>query len=185
MGAKPLVTGGFAVMAVALAFGALTKVDSGTGFTASWFTVVGLGLGFAMPNAMNAAIGAISAESSGTGSALVSAMRQVGATIGVAVLGTVLNSAYRSRMDPAGLPAHVVGMVRQSVADGIAVAHLARSALLLGSVRTAFVHALDVMLLVCAAIALAGAVLALAFLPRRRPVPEAANPMRPASQIRT
>jgi hypothetical protein len=46
-----------------------------------------------MPAAMSAAIGAISAERSGSGSALISAMRQVGATIGVAVLGTVLSKS--------------------------------------------------------------------------------------------
>jgi hypothetical protein len=160
VGAKSLVTGGFALMSAALAIGALTKVNSGTGFAAAWFTAVGLGLGLAMPAAMNVAVGAISAERSGTGSALISAMRQVGATIGVAVLGTVLNSAYRSRLDLTRLPAHVAGAVRQSVAGGIAAAHLARSALLLGTVRGAFVHALDVMLLVCGAIALGAALLA-------------------------
>jgi EmrB/QacA subfamily drug resistance transporter len=183
VGAKSLVTGGFALMSAALAIGALTKVNSGTGFAAAWFTAVGLGLGLAMPAAMNAAIGAISAERSGAGSALISAMRQVGATIGVAVLGTVLNSAYRSRLDLTGLPAQVAGAVRQSVAGGIAAAHLARSALLVGTVRGAFVHALDVMLLVCGAIALAAALLALAFLPRRRPAPEAAEKARPATEI--
>ena len=110
--------------------------------------------------------------SSGSGSALISALRQVGATIGVAVLGTVLNSAYRSRLELAGLPAHAAALARQGVAGGIAVARLAGSALLLGSVRTAFVHALDVMLLVCAAIALAAAVLALV------PAPPPARPRR-------
>jgi hypothetical protein len=80
-------------MSAALAIGAVTKVNSGTGFAAPWFTAVGLGLGLAMPAAMSAAIGAISAERSGSGSALISAMRQVGATIGVAVLGTVLSKS--------------------------------------------------------------------------------------------
>jgi EmrB/QacA subfamily drug resistance transporter len=184
VGAKSLVTAGFAVMAAGLAIGALTKAGSGTGFTAAWITVVGLGLGLAMPTAMNAAIGAISAERSGTGSALLSAMRQVGATIGVAVLGTVLNSAYRSRLDLAGLPGHAADVVRQSVAGGIAVAHVAGSALLLGSVRIAFVHALGVMLVVCGAIAVAAALIALAFLPRRRrPEAGVAQPARPPSEV--
>jgi hypothetical protein len=156
----------------------------GNGFTAAWITVAGLGLGLAMPTAMNAAIGAISAERSGTGSALISAMRQVGATIGVAVLGTVLNSAYRGRLDLAGLPGHVADVVRQSVAGGIAVAHAAGSALLLGTVRTAYLHALDLMLLVCGAIAVTAVLLALAFLPRRRrPEAAAAEPARPPSEV--
>src|SRR2546429_6166423 len=89
---KGLVAVGFAIMAVTLGFGATTTVSSGTGFAAAWFAVFGLGLGLAMPQTMNAALGALSTETSGSGSALISALRQVGATIGVAVLGTVLAS---------------------------------------------------------------------------------------------
>src|SRR2546430_4334764 len=97
--AKALVTFGFALMAAMLAVGATTTVSSGTGFAAAWFAAFGLGLGLAMPQTMNAALSALSAERSGSGSALISAMRQVGATIGVAVLGTVLSSVYRGHLD--------------------------------------------------------------------------------------
>jgi len=165
--AKSLVTFGFAVMAAALAVGAFTRVNSGTGYAAAWFAATGLGLGLAMPASMNAALSALSAERSGAGSALISAMRQVGATIGVAVLGTVLNSAYRSHLDVAGLSAQAVATARKSIAGGIAVAQRAGSAALLDTVRAAFVHAMDVMLVVCGGIALAAALLALAFLPHR------------------
>jgi len=120
-----------------------------------------------MPAAMNAALGALSAERSGSGSALITAMRQVGATIGVALLGTVLLSAYRSHLDLGGLPAAAAGAVRTSVAAGVNVAAALHSAALLGSVRAAYAHGLDVMLVVCAAIAAASALLALVFLPRR------------------
>jgi MFS transporter, DHA2 family, multidrug resistance protein len=166
-GARTMVTVGFAVMAAALAVGALTSITSGTGFAAAWFAVAGLGLGLAMPSAMNAALGALSAERSGAGSALITAMRQVGATIGVAVLGTVLSNAYRSHLAVTGLPGPVAGIARSSVAAGVAVAHTLRSASLLESVRTAFVGGLDIMLWTCAGIAIASAALALAFLPRR------------------
>ena len=84
--AKGLVTVGFTIMACTLAVGATTKTTSGTGFAAAWFAVFGFGLGLAMPQTMNAALSALSAERSGSGSALISAMRQVGATLGVAVL---------------------------------------------------------------------------------------------------
>jgi MFS transporter, DHA2 family, multidrug resistance protein len=180
--AKALVTAGFAIMAVALAFGATTAVSSGTGFAAAWFAVFGLGLGMAMPQAMNAAIGALSAEGSGAGSALISAMRQVGATIGVAILGTVLNSVYRGHLDVAGLPAAVADAAKSSVVAGVAVAHRLGSAALLDSVRHAFVVGMDTMLWVCGGIALVSAILAALFLPRRAdgaaeagaPVPEVA-----------
>ena len=165
-GAKVLATVGFTVMAAALAVGAFTTVGSGTGFAAAWLAVAHLGLGFAMPAALNAALGALSAERSGTGSALITAMRQVGATIGVAALGTVLASVYRSHLHLTGLPTAVAGAVRSGVGPGIEAARSLASAPLLDSVRIAFVHGMDVMLWVCGGIALASALLALAFLPR-------------------
>jgi EmrB/QacA subfamily drug resistance transporter len=165
--AKWLVTVGFTLMAVALGGGATTTVGSGTGFAAAWFAVFGLGLGLAMPQTMNAALSALSAERSGSGSALISAMRQVGATIGVAVLGTVLGSVYRSHLDVTGLPAAAAAVAKSGVVAGVGVAHALDSVALLDSVRQAFVQGLDTMLWVCGGIALASAILALLFLPRR------------------
>jgi MFS family permease len=165
-GARSMVAAGFAVMAAGLAVGAFTTVTSGTGFAAAWFAVSGLGLGVAVPSAMNAALGALSAERSGAGSALIMAMRQVGATIGVAVLGTILSNVYQARLTSAALPAPVAGAVKSSVAAGVVVAHKLRSASLLETVRTAFVHGMDIMLWTCGGIALVSALLALAFLPR-------------------
>src|SRR6266496_4164744 len=167
--AKVLVAAGFAVMAAALAVGAGTTVTSGTTFGATWFAIAGLGLGIAMPTALNAALGALSPERSGSGSALITALRQVGAAIGVAVLGTVLNSVYRGGIRVTGLPAAAAAAARSSVAGGVAVAHAAGSAPLLHAVGVAYVHGMDVMLWVCAAIALASALLGLMFLPRAAP----------------
>lgn len=165
--AKSLVTAGFVVLAGSLAAGAFTRVNSSGLATAAWFTAVGLGLGLALPAAMNAALGALTPDRSGAGTGLISAMRQVGATIGVAILGTVLGSVYRSHLDVSRLPSQAAGLARTSVSGGIVVARQSGSAGLLDDVRTAFVDGLDVMLWVCGGIALAGALLALAFLPRR------------------
>ncbi len=164
--AKTLVAVGFVVMAAALALGAGTSVSSGTGFAALWIAMAGFGLGVAMPQAMNAAIGALAPDRAGSGSALISAMRQVGATIGVAVLGTVLSSGYHARLDVTGLPAALATAANSSVAGGADVAKALGSPALLDNVRTAFVHGMDVMLWACGGIALASAILALSFLPR-------------------
>jgi EmrB/QacA subfamily drug resistance transporter len=168
---KALTAAGFVTIAAALAVGSGTGIHSGTGFAAGWFAATGLGLGLAMPTALNAALSALAPERSGSGSALITAMRQVGGTIGVAVLGTVLASAYRSQLSLTGLPDAAAAAMRGSVVGGIAVAHAARSAALLTMVRTAYTHGVDIMLWVCAGIALACALLALAFLPRRAAAP--------------
>jgi EmrB/QacA subfamily drug resistance transporter len=172
---KILVSIGFTIMAAALGVGTATTVDSGTGFAATWFAVAGFGLGIAMPTALNAALGALSHARSGSGSALITAMRQVGGTIGVAVLGTVLATVYRSHLDLTGLPASAAHAVKQSVAGGVATAKTAGSGPLLDSVRQAYVHGMDVMLWVCAGIAIVSALLALLFLPGWAPDPDGAE----------
>jgi DHA2 family multidrug resistance protein-like MFS transporter len=170
---KLIVTVGFVVMAAAMAAGALTTLGSSTGYAAAWVAIAGLGLGLALPSAMNIAIGALSAERSGSGSALITALRQVGATIGVAVLGTLISNGYGSRVDLRGLPAAAAGIAKSGVAGGVQVARALGSAPLLDSVRGAFVHGMDLMLWACGGIALLSALLALVFLSRQSAGPAA------------
>ena len=167
VGQKAVVAAGFAIMAAALAVGTGTTAASTTGFAAAWFAVTGLGLGVAMPTALNAALGALSPARSGSGAALITAMRQVGGTIGVAVLGTVLATVYRSKLQLSGVPAAAEHAIRASVAGGVATARATGSQALLEGVRVAYVHGLDVMLWACSGIAIVSALLALAFLPNR------------------
>jgi MFS transporter, DHA2 family, multidrug resistance protein len=178
--AKAAVSAGFLVMAAGLGIGACTGLGSSMGYAALWVTVTGLGLGVAMPAAMNAAVAPLTAERSASGGALMSAVRQVGATIGVAVLGTLISNGYTSRLDLGGLAPAAASAVRSSVAGGVAVAQRLGSATLLDMVRTAFIHGMDIMLWTCGGIALGSALLALAFLPRRSgPAAEPGDSQRP------
>lgn len=168
LSARPVGAGGFTIMAAALAVGTATSAASGTGFTSGWFAATGFGLGLAMPTMLNAALSALTPERSGSGSALMTAMRQVGATIGVAVLGTVLSSVYRSKLVLTGVPAAVAAAAKSSVGAGVAVALRLRSPQLLSAVHVAYAGGVDVMLWVCAVIAIVAAALAALFLPRLR-----------------
>jgi hypothetical protein len=106
------------------------------------------------------------------GSATVYALRQLGSSIGVAVLGTLAVSGYRSRLDVSGLPAGSATAGRAGVNSGVAVAHRLGNGEFLASARSAFVHGMDVTLWVCGGISVAGVALATALLPGRpRPVP--------------
>jgi hypothetical protein len=118
---------------------------------------------------MSVALGALSAERSGAGSALLSTMRQVGSTIGVAILGTVISNSYSDRLASSltGLPAQAAAAAKASVGGGVAVAEKLGSSELLDSVRLSFVHGMDLMLWTCGGIAVGCAVLAVTFLPRR------------------
>ena len=166
-GAKATVALGFVLLAAGLFLGATTGLGNGGGFAMAWLAIAGAGIGFVMPAAMNAALGALSPEHAGVGSGLIQALRMVGGSFGAAILGSVLNSTYQGRLSLGGLPAQVAAIVRDSVAAGVAVAHQLGSAALLESVRSAFVHGMDVALLVCGGVAVVGVALTLAFLPDR------------------
>ncbi|MEO7001263.1 MAG: MFS transporter [Ktedonobacterales bacterium] len=167
VGAKITVALGFALLAVGLAIGATTGVASGDLFIAGWMALVGAGTGLALATAASGALAELSQERSGVGSAVLGALQKLGAPFGAAILGSVLNSAYQSDLHLGGLPAQVAQVARASIFGGLAVAHQLGSAALLASVRAAFVHGMDVALLVSAGIAFVCMLLTLAFLPWR------------------
>jgi len=165
IGAKLTVAGGFLILAIALGIGSTATLSSGTGFIAGWMALAGIGTGLTMATAASAALVELSEERAGVGSGVLQALKNTGAPLGSAILGSVLASTYVRRLHLSGLPQVAAHTVRQSVFGGVAIAHALRSPDLLASVRTAFVHATDAALLVSMAIALAGCLLALLFLP--------------------
>jgi fucose permease len=168
-GAKATVAIGFLVLAGGLMLGASTSLGSGEAFVAAWMAVVGLGMGLVTATATSAALSGLPEARAGVGSAVLQACNKTGGPLGTAILGSVVSSAYLARLD--GFPA----AARESVFGGVAAAQQAHSGALLLAVRGAFVHGMDVALLVSAAIAVAGAVVSLAFLPSRRAVLAAAQ----------
>ncbi|MGY1897073.1 MFS transporter [Nocardia gipuzkoensis] len=164
LGIRVVITAGFILLAGAIVLGALTTVDSGYGFTALWLTLLGAGMGLVMPAAMGMAMGELDAERSGSGSALLQALRQAGGTIGVAVLGTVLATRYRSELG---------ALNREPIADGVnagvATARDLGDQSMLHQVQVAFLSGMSAMLWACAALCLLAAVLTATFVRARRP----------------
>jgi hypothetical protein len=100
--------------------------------------------------------------------------REVGGTLGVAVVGSVLSSAYGSHVVSAltglGVPARVASMAGQSVAAGLAVAgHLPPGLreVAAAAAQQAFVTGLHQGSLVAAGATASAALVALIFLPAR------------------
>lgn len=166
VGAKVTVATGFVLLAVGLFLGSTMSVGSGGLFVTTWMAVAGLGTGLAMATAMSAALVELSQEKSGVGSGVLQAVNKTGAPLGIAILGSVLSAGYLARLHLVGLPAAAAAAVRESVFGGVAVAHKIHSTALLGAVHRAFVHGMDMALLVSAGIAVAGVVLTIVFLPQ-------------------
>ncbi len=175
IGTKLTASAGFLVLGIGLGIGTTTALSSGEGFVALWTAIVGIGTGLTMVAVASAALAELSKERAGVGSGVLQALKNTGAPLGSAILGSALISAYVSRLHLAGLPPVAVHAVRGSVFGGVAVAHALGSQSLLSSVRAAFVHGIDVALLVSVGFAFVGLVLSLVFLPARAQPPAEAE----------
>ncbi|MGD0441666.1 MAG: MFS transporter [Acidimicrobiales bacterium] len=173
IGAKLTASAGFGLLGVGLAIGSTTALSSGEGFVAFWSAIVGIGTGLTMVAVASAALTELSKERAGVGSGVLQALKNTGAPLGSAILGSALISAYVSRLHLGRLSPTAAHAVRGSVFGGVAVARALGSKSLATSVRAAFVHGIDVALSVSVGFALLGLVLSLVFLPARaRPAAE-------------
>ena len=167
IGDRVTLAGGFLLLAGGFLLGSATDATSSVWFVAGWMAIVGMGAGFATATATSAALSRISAEKSGIGSAVVQAIQKVGAPLGTTVFGSVLSAVYLSRLTAIGLPGGIADQAHQSIFAGIAIAERTGSAALLTGVRSAFLTGMDTAFLVCAGVGIAGAILAVVFIPRR------------------
>jgi EmrB/QacA subfamily drug resistance transporter len=187
IGTKAVVTAGLALQAGFYFWVAgIITPTSGYGVIAAQMVVYGLGMGLTSAPATESIMGAVAADQAGVGSAVNDSTRLLGGTLGVAVIGSVYASLYGARLGgslPAALPQPLREQAGQSVgaATGIAdrlaaggqrgVADAVRHA-----ADAAFDHGLSVGCVVAGAVAVAGALLAVAFLPAQPAAPSAPEP---------
>jgi EmrB/QacA subfamily drug resistance transporter len=177
LGGKIAVTAGLVTTAAGLAIVGLLTTSSGYGLLLAAMVVAGFGVGVAMTPATESIMGSLPPAKAGVGSAMNDTTREVGGALGVAMLGSLLVSAFGSRMAEitAGLPAAAAEVARDSLGGALAVAERVGGPTgqgLVEAARAAFVDGTGFAMLVGSAFALAGAVVALLFLPARAPEDE-------------
>ncbi|MFE1177011.1 MFS transporter [Streptomyces sp. NPDC058773] len=144
----------------------------------------GAGMAHIMPPATVAVMQSLPREKAGSASALNNVFRQVGGTLGVAVLGSLLSTTYRDRIDDTldtvpGLPAAARHAAGESIEATLGLAERMGPAgrPLAAAADDAFIHAMHVTALGSAAVALVGALVSVRYLPGRMgPAPQAAEP---------
>jgi len=178
LGTKAIVATGLAVSGAGLGILSFASTDSGYGLVAASLWVCGTGIGLSMAPATDSIMGAVPADKASLGSAVNDTTRMVGGTLGVAVLGSVLSSSYRSHIAPA--VAHLHGTAAAVTHDRLQGALGVASQLggaagrqLTLQADSAFISAMDTTLRLGVVVALAGALLALLLLPSRAKAPEA------------
>jgi hypothetical protein len=114
------------------------------------------------------------------GSAVSNTVRQVAAALGVAVLGTVVASVYRSQVADAAsaLPAQLRGPAEESITGAYGVAAHAGPAAgpLLNAANSAFVEAMHWAAWGSTIVGLIGVLVALRWLPRKQTPPPSTAP---------
>ncbi|KUZ44867.1 MFS transporter [Burkholderia territorii] len=94
VGTRATTAGGVAVIASGLAAIGAFAASPGLLGAEIGLALTGLGMGIATGPLMTVAVGAVEAARSGTASALVNVARMAGATLGIAVLGTLFAAAH-------------------------------------------------------------------------------------------
>ncbi|WP_288817228.1 MFS transporter, partial [uncultured Gordonia sp.] len=122
-----LMSGGFALVE-------LSARDSGYWELIIWaMSLMAAGLAFVSGPCTQLIMDALRPEQAGAGSAVNDTTREIGGTLGVAVLGSILTSAYVAgvgdRLSGSGLPAEAVDAAKQSVMAGVGVADQAPGAI--------------------------------------------------------
>ena len=138
---------------------------------AGQMVVAGIGLGFTTAPATEAIMGVVPIEKAGVGSAVNDATRELGATLGVAVIGSVYASIYHSGLDEPALT--VTDSTRHAAQESIGAAIAAARHLgtggtdLLAAAKRSFFDGFQAGCLVAAGVLFAGAIFAAIFLPAK------------------
>jgi EmrB/QacA subfamily drug resistance transporter len=173
-GTRLTVAAGLAVVAAGL--WQLSTTSAATSYTGvlPGLIMLGVGAGLAIPSATESVMGSLPPAHTGVGSGTNGAFLQVGGALGVAVIGSLLNTRYQDTITGTLAPYHVPHAVMQAILGSVggALEVAARAGGVLGAqlghlARFAFADGMDLGLTVAACVAAAGCLIALIALPSR------------------
>jgi EmrB/QacA subfamily drug resistance transporter len=179
-GAKAVCTAGLLLVGTSFAGIQLLDVDSPAWLLLVVLSVQGLGMGAVFAPATESIMSVVPRAKAGAGAAVNNSVRQVGGALGVAILGSLLSTAYQAHLGQTldVLPARVREQAGESIVATLeavrrvaatADEETARAALaVVRPAREAFVAAMHVTATGTAAAALVGAAVVLLWLPGRR-----------------
>ncbi|WP_426573181.1 MFS transporter [Aquihabitans sp. McL0605] len=168
---------GLGLLSMSAGFLAASFLDGGSSY---WTAVVPSmvlmagGLALTTAPATEAIMGSLPVDKAGVGSAVNDTTREIGGTLGVAVVGSVFSSLYGPQVAAAltklGVPAEPVGIARESVVAAMEVAKRAPGFArqpILDAASDAFLHGMAAGCRVAGLATLVGAAIAFAALPAR------------------
>jgi EmrB/QacA subfamily drug resistance transporter len=169
LGIRVVVPAGLTAMGAGLLM--LTQVTPTTpyDFLAIGLAIMGTGMGLVMAPSGNSIMSVLPAEQYGAGSAVNDTVQELGGSLGIAVIGSIVASSFRNHMAASGMPAKVVAAADPSIAQADAVAAHAGpfGSFVLTVAHQSFTSAMTTGFTVAGLIAVGAAVIVAVALPRR------------------
>ena len=180
LGMKPMVTSGMVIGTVGVFL--LTQVDKSSTYTDFLPTMLLLGfaIGLSVSPATDTIMGSFPESELGVGGGANDTALELGGSLGIAILGSLLGTAYRDKLTGligGHLPAAALDTAKDSVGGGLAVAEQVaknptggpqQAQALVDAVHESFAHGVAQTSLVGGIIMAAGTMIVLAVLPGRR-----------------
>ncbi len=173
LGTKRVVTAGLSLIALGLVLLSTIHATSPYSVVITYFLIMSVGMGMTMAPATESVMGSLPRAKAGVGSAVNDTTRQVGGALGVAIIGSVVSSAYAGNIADVGrqfgLGAQELATAESSLgaAQRIAPSLGERSGAFLSAANDGFVDSLSIGLRIAAAIIVFATVMAWRFLPAR------------------
>jgi EmrB/QacA subfamily drug resistance transporter len=178
IGTKRVVTAGLVSMAAGFAISAVTGVSTSYWVIVAAMFFLGGGLGLIQAPATEAIMGSLPPAKAGVGSAVNDTARELGSTLGVAIVGSVFSSIYASKIGTAlagsPVPQQAIDVAKESVGGAEVVANQAgqqagpqAEALVHTAINNSFIDGWHAGSWVCFAVVLLGAAVAWRWLPAR------------------
>lgn len=170
-GTTRVVSAGLASMAVAFFWISRVSIDTTYLEIVGQMILLGGGLGATTAPATESIMGALPVDKAGVGSAVNDTTRELGGTLGVAVIGSVFSSLYVNSLDGSPAITALPEPAREATEESIGAAQIvapelgAQAGQYLDAVNEAFLSGMSAGCLVAAAVAAAGALFAARFLP--------------------
>lgn len=176
VGTKAVVFVGLLMLTAAFAWVATVDVDVPYLQVALQMVLLGGGLGLTTAPATDSIMGVVRPEQAGAGSAVNDATRQIGGTLGVAVMGSIFSTLYTRRLSDSEIlqaaPEEVRATAGEGLAQGLQVAAQSPNpagTVLRDTVSDAFMAGLHAGCMTAAGVCLVGAFFVLTFLPAHPP----------------
>ncbi|MEU1472449.1 MFS transporter [Streptomyces sp. NPDC005761] len=160
---RSVVAGGLAGIGLALAAVAAVHKDTAYPLIGALLLVVGVGAGFAFTVTSDVILSSVPKEHAGSASAVSETAYELGAALGIALLGSIVTGVYQGFTAPAGTPADIASAAHESLGGAVEAAEALpepEATTLVSAAQDAFVDGLGAASAIGAVVLMATAVAA-------------------------